>query len=207
MKKVVEITGGFWLVLLWFAAVNGWELLAVILGAAAIHEAGHCIVLWMCGAKIHGFKLGIFGAELKIDDRHLSYGAEIAAVLAGPAANFLMAAVWDALGEASVEVGANISLCLFNLLPMRFLDGGRALRLLLEWSMGPEIGERVVRWTGAASGFVLAAGLGYVMWYTGGSLWLLPPAWGAMTSARREITRKGCNGISIQQRRVLKKMR
>ena len=193
----MEITGGFWLVILWFAAVNGWDLLAVVLGAAFIHEMGHCVVLRMCGARIWGLKLGLFGAELKIDSGRLSYGAETAAVLAGPSANLLAAVLLVAFGGTSVSVGANVSLCLFNLLPVRPLDGGRAFALIAEWIAGPEAGEQAVRWMGAFSGTALAAGLLYVMWQTGGSLWLIPPAWGLLIAAWKEVVGNESCGVVL----------
>lgn len=40
----IRISGGFWLLAAWFTLVNGWQLLAVILSAAALHELGHLLV-------------------------------------------------------------------------------------------------------------------------------------------------------------------
>ena len=48
-KGAVRISPGFILLLFWFAAGNGWGLLGTILLAAAVHEAGHCLMLWLCG--------------------------------------------------------------------------------------------------------------------------------------------------------------
>lgn len=49
-------------------------------------------------------------------------------MLAGPAVNLLCALVLGG-AHAWVAAGAHLSLCLFNLLPVRPLDGGRALYL------------------------------------------------------------------------------
>lgn len=45
----IRISGGFWLLAAWFTLVNGWQLLAVILSAAALHELGHLLVLRLLG--------------------------------------------------------------------------------------------------------------------------------------------------------------
>lgn len=182
----IHISGGFAVLTAWFFLASGWEPLATVLGAAAIHELGHWAVLRCLGAKVTGIRLSALGAAMETDSRRLSYGGELAAVLAGPAANFLAALLLTAPGGGSrpAAVGANLVLCAFNLLPIRPLDGGRALYLLVSWIIGPGAGETAARWSGTLSSAALAAGLGYVMWRTGGSLWLLPALlagvrWGA----------------------------
>lgn len=181
----VQISAGFCLLAAWFAAVNGWQLLMTVLGAAAVHELGHFLVLRRLGARITGLRIGMLGAVLETDSGCLSYGGELLAVLAGPAANLLCALLLTALGGSrwAVPVGAHLVLGTFNLLPVGPLDGGRALYLLTAWSAGPAAAEWAVRWIGAASAASLAAVVGWVMWRTGGSLWLLPAAIGLLWAA------------------------
>lgn len=183
----VQVTGGFVLLTVWFVLANGWEPLATVLGAAAVHELGHWAVLRALGAEVTGFRLNVLGAVLETDSRRLSYGGELAAVLAGPAGNLLAALVLTALGKGRwpAAVGANLVLCAFNLLPVRPLDGGRALYLLASWTAGPAAGETAVRWAGGVTAAALAALIAWVMLRTGGSLWLLPTLlasvyWGAL---------------------------
>ena len=189
----ISVSPGFCLLTAWFVLDNGWRLLGVVLEAAAIHELGHCLALWLLGAPITGLRVGIFGAELVADWRQLSYGGELAAVLAGPGANFLCALGLTLLDGArwEVPVGAHLVLCGFNMLPVRPLDGGRALYLLAAWAAGPAAGERAARWTGIAAALLLAGLLAYVMQETGGSFWLLPAAAGLATAAGRELGGRG----------------
>lgn len=98
MSTDIRISPGFCLLVGWFAAINGWQLLAAVLGAAAIHEAGHYAALRLLGTRILGLRIGLLGAVLETDSTALSYGGELAAVLAGPVANLLSAVVltrWD----------------------------------------------------------------------------------------------------------------
>lgn len=178
----VRVTGGFVLLAAWFAAASGWRPLAAVLLAAGVHELGHLLVLALLGAETMSLRLSALGAELETDAARLSYGGELAAVLAGPAANLLCAAALTALHDKYYTlIGANIILSVFNLLPVRPLDGGRALELLVSWLAGPTAGERVSRFAGWVFGTALAVFLGWLMWKGGGNLWLLP-AWAAAVS-------------------------
>lgn len=183
----VHVTGGFAVLAAWFVLANGWEPLATVLGAAAVHELGHWITLRLLGAEVTGFRLSALGAVLETDSGRLSYGGELAAVLAGPGANLLTALALTAFGEGRwpAAVGANLVLCVFNLLPIRPLDGGRALYLLVSWGKGPAAGETAGRWAGSVTAAALAALIVCVMWRSGGSLWMLPALlasvqWGAL---------------------------
>lgn len=190
-KLPIKISGGFWLLLGWFLLGNGWEMLAVILTAACIHEAGHWLVLRLLGAEVRFVSIGVLGAEMQMLPGSLSYGRELTAVLAGPAANLLCGTVLIACGTPWLPAaGAHFVLAGFNLLPIRPLDGGRALQLAAMFLVGPEAGERIARWTGCYCALGLAVCLTAVMWRSGGSLWLLPPAAAALAAAVREAAGK-----------------
>ena len=183
----LKISAGFLFLTVWFAAVNGWRLLFLILGAAAVHELGHLWMLRLLGARIFGLQITILGAVLEADCRTLSYGKELAAVLAGPAVNLLFAFLSEWFGPGNdTAIGIHLVLGGFNLLPIRPLDGGRALDLLLVWLFGPYTGETVVRWISSAAALILAAIVIWLMASTGGSLWLLPAAAGLLGAAGRE---------------------
>ena len=180
-----RVSPGVCLLVAGFAAVNGWHLTTVILGAAAVHELGHWAGLKVLGVRILGLRISALGAVLAVDRRGLSYGKELAAVLAGPAANLLSTAVLARMG-LETAAGVHMVLGAFNLLPIRPLDGGRALYLGASWLLGPAAGEAAARWTGTAAALALVAGLSWLMVQSGGSLWLLPAAVGALTAAGRE---------------------
>jgi stage IV sporulation protein FB len=185
--KRLQFSGDFFLLTVWFAIVNGWELLGMILAAAVLHELGHLVVLWLLRAKILALRVGILGAVLETDCRRLTYGGELAAVLAGPVMNLLSACFLSRFApEQETFIGIHLALGGFNLLPVRPLDGGRGLELLLTWLFGPFVGETAVRWVGAGTAFLLALLLGWLVKTTGGSLWLLPAMVGVLGTAGRE---------------------
>ena len=188
-ERRLQVSGGFWLVTAWFGLANGWYLLWTVLGAAAIHELSHILALRSFGGASIRLRLGVLGAVMDTDRRRLSYGGELLCVLAGPGANLLCALLLSAAGRGrwEAEAGANLVLCMFNLLPLRPLDGGRALHLTVSWLAGPAVGECAARWVGAATGILMGTATVWVMGRTGGSLWLLPTAVAAYFLAVREV--------------------
>lgn len=185
-KGQIHVSAGVCLLLGWFVLVNGWRLAGLVLSAAALHELGHYVVLRLLGVRISALRISVFGAEMTAGGDALSYAGELAAVLAGPAMN-LLAGVALAKAGYLAAAGAHLVLCAFNLLPVRPLDGGRALYLLVSWAMGPTAGETVCRWTGGCTALFLATALMWLMVRSGGSLWLLPAAAGLCMAAFREL--------------------
>lgn len=182
-------TLGFLLLLGWFWRINGLEPLMMLLSAAAVHEAGHLLVLRLVGGAADGFRLSPFGAVIRTEELQLSYFRELLAVLAGPGANLATGVLCSivANGNAAAEAiaGAHWVLGIFNLLPAAPLDGWRALQLLLCWLAGPGAGTRIAGAVGGACALVLAAGILTLMTASGGNLWLLPAAVGVAVSGLR----------------------
>lgn len=184
-KGRLSISPGFCLLVAWFGAVNGPGLLATVLAAAVVHEGGHWLALRAVGAKGTALRVGVLGMVMETDSRRLSYGRELAVLLAGPGANLLSACLLSLLDHPEAA-GAHLVLGAFNLLPIRPLDGGRSLHLLAEWLLGPDRGEWLARGVGTLAALSLAAGLCALCRWTGGSLWLLPAAGGFIAAAWRE---------------------
>ena len=181
----LEVTPGFVLLAAWFALVNGGRTLALVLSAAAVHELGHWLVLRRLRAEVYSFRLTALGAELSADSGRLSYAGELAAVLAGPGANLAAALALTLLGRWPAAIGANLVLACFNLLPIRLLDGGRAVCLAVSWLAGPEAGGLVLEVLSALTSAALTLLLAGVMCAAHGSLWLLPALLAAALEARR----------------------
>lgn len=181
----IRISGGFWLLAAWFTLVNGWQLLAVILSAAALHELGHLLVLRLLGARVRELRVSVFGAELVTSAARLSYPGEIAAVLAGPAVNLLCA-----LGLGAPTPGWRRGpTCHCACSTCCRCGPGRRPGAVSHGRMAG--GPRRRGADRPLGGGVTALALGgLVLWLigrTGGSLWLLPAAFGLLAAALREL--------------------
>ena len=166
---------GLGLLAAWFVLLCGWEPFLSLLLAAAVHELGHYLALRIQGVPVTGLRLSPWGAVMDCRRNVLSYGGELLALLAGPGANLaLSAALCLAPRPPEALIGAGLVLGGFNLLPLRRLDGGEALRCALTFLLGPERGEGIAA---AVSRLTAAHGAGlcaFVMLRSGGNLFLLP---------------------------------
>lgn len=121
------------------------------LGAAAIHELGHCGAVLLCGGRIRALALTAQGAVLETTP--LSYRQETLCALAGPATALLLLPlirVFPWLAFWALVQGA------YNLLPVYPMDGGRALRCALLQRLTPEQTDTVVRTVSLILGVLLS---------------------------------------------------
>lgn len=177
-----------------------WFLLA-----CAVHEAAHWLALRLAGGQIQALRLTAVGAEMKIQDRALlSYPAELLAVLAGPAANLLLAIGAAQAGRLLELVplytlsGVSFVLSLFNLLPAVPLDGGRAVFLLLSWMGLPWLAERVERTLSLVTAAAVTAAGGALLYCGGGFTLLIVGFWllaGTLGRYGKKSCQPRCLGI------------
>lgn len=138
---------------------GGGRDVAVVFASALAHETAHLVCLLACGCRDLTLTLLPGGARIGgAGFGALPYKRAILCVLAGPAVNlalagalFLCRGVWDAaLPQRAAEV--NLALGLGNLLPLSFLDGGRALLAALDAKRNAPVSAEAV---GAADIVVL----------------------------------------------------
>lgn len=171
VSRRIHCSRGFWLLLAALIYLDGCGIVLWSLLACAVHELGHWLVIRLAGGRVSALRLTAAGAEMTLDSAHpLSYGGEVAAALAGPAADLLSAGLCARCGW---YLPAGLCLCFgaLNLIPALPLDGGRALSFALA---GLEVrgAERVQRAVSAVcSGALL--GLGWAAWRSAGNLSLL----------------------------------
>ena len=113
-----------------------WTVAAVV--AAGFHELCHYAAVRLCGGRVLKLKAHLHGASMEAGG--LSSLQEIICILSGPAGSLalLFFAPWF----------PRIAVCgamqgLFNLLPVGSLDGGRALRCLIETAFPVALANRL----------------------------------------------------------------
>ena len=159
------------------------EVLPLVLLAALCHELGHLFVLQLFHVPVEEVVLSPMGAVISAPGQEkLSYGAELAAVLAGPAVNLALAIVFARVCGDYLFAGANAILGVYNLLPVQGLDGGRALYLVLAWCTEPFTALRIAGTVNLIA-MALLLGLSAVVFYhTGGGVFALLAAGGMAVS-------------------------
>ena len=161
------------LALLYFLDTEGITLW-VLLGCL-IHELSHWWAIRMLGGRVVRLRLSCAGAELRLSSAHPlpPWGMALTA-LAGPGANLLLA--WGSVLLARRGVGErlyffaglNLGLAFFNLLPAKWLDGGRALTGLMTQLGWEELGEQVTTLcSDVVAALLLGAGV-ILLWESGG---------------------------------------
>lgn len=98
--------------------------------AGLLHEAGHLAAVLLCGGAPGRIAFEMTGIRMEEPSAGLSPGREALVLAAGSAVNLLLAGIslaagWEAFAAAHLVLGT------INLLPVRGLDGGKLLVLLL----------------------------------------------------------------------------
>ena len=110
----------FWWALLILCLPIQWLWASAV--AAALHETGHAMAVYLSGGRVRSIHIGITGASIYADCT--SQGRAIFCSLAGPFASFLcltLVRLWPLVALCGFVQG------LYNLLPLYPMDGGRAL--------------------------------------------------------------------------------
>lgn len=187
----LEVSGSFLLLLsfLYYMDMDGILLPAIL--SCTLHELGHYLAVRLCGGRVTALRLTCVGAEMHLAccgrrDRV----AQCFMALSGPAVNLCLAVLAARIGRgegAWIFAGVNLCLGLFNLLPVRVLDGGRVLRALLESSYRR---EQLAEAVSAGVSLGLAGAGFWLMLRTGNPTLFLTGTWLAAGSVPRPEKRR-----------------
>ena len=125
---MIEVTAGFCILWAFLLLILPLHLLMAAMGAALFHELCHGLAIYATGGKITRLTVGAGG--MVMETTPMAPWRELLCALAGPAGSFLLASLYSRM--PMVAVCGMVQGC-FNILPLYPLDGGRALKCLLEW--------------------------------------------------------------------------
>jgi len=147
------------------------------LAFAALHELGHLAA--MAALRLRPSKICLTAAGMRIErppGLHVSFAREIIIAFAGPAVSLALAGVFYALHRSLPSFLPpdpfllNLGFGLFNLLPVRQLDGGRALYFALCRRVSEAAAARAVTVASLACLFLVAMGAALLCLQRGFSL-------------------------------------
>lgn len=125
MRARFTVTPGGTLLLAALAFVMKAGELAALLAAAAAHELGHFAAIHLCGGRVTRLKICATGAVIE----RSGASCEIFCALAGPLAG--LAYAFAVASASPLSAGISLVMSAFNALPVRPLDGWRALAALI----------------------------------------------------------------------------
>ncbi len=156
------------------AAIDGLLFIVLLFVCVLAHEFGHVFAARRYGIGTTDVTLLPIGGLASLERMPEKPGQEIFVALAGPAVNLVIALVLVVLLGARFDLtqmaqlheatstligrvaAANLTLCVFNLIPAFPMDGGRVLRALLAISLGYTRATRVAAAIGQGLAFLFA---------------------------------------------------
>ncbi len=178
VKTIVKLAAFATVFVLAASAVKGAEYLFIAASAVLIHELGHVVAAKLLHVPLVKGKSSLFGLSLQFDFSAVSYYREAAVSMAGAAANVAAFAtvliIVKEHGTYSVFfLFSNLSLALFNLLPISPLDGSGILKALISSVTAPERAEKICAWTSAVLSLAFFVFCVYVQLRIGANLSLM----------------------------------
>ena len=143
--------------------------------AAVCHELGHLSAMLLFGIPVREIDITPLGAVIHTAPTAPDAVRDAVVHLSGPAVNLLCAAMLLLPGctpGMQIFAVSSLALALFNLLPVRSLDGGCAAAILLA-SIAPAHAAIIAEALSAASLAALWLAAGYLLLLCGGNLSLL----------------------------------
>jgi len=151
----------FFILFLFASYFIGWLQQSLILFfSVVLHELGHVLAAKKLKIEVYEVELLPYGGVARMEELSKFGGAAEAVVsVAGPATSLVLVLLCNFLREFSGLFESafryNLIICVFNLLPVIPLDGGRIARNLMVFFMGYRQATRILILAGRAAAFFL----------------------------------------------------
>ena len=151
----IKLNLNIFLFIVLFFLTNQIDIYALIMLFALIHELAHLICGVIVGFKADTLKIMPFGFAIEFETNLQDYNKKIGKsnilsikkmviALAGPLINFFIAILGIVVNFNSNIIYANFLICLFNLIPIYPLDGGRILKNIFKILVGNKKANRYI---------------------------------------------------------------
>lgn len=145
----VEVSGSFFLLFSWLYYQDSQKIVPLTFLACFLHECGHCLALKALHIEIRLIHLSCIGAQIYLKSP-LTQLQECFVAFCGPAVNLLLAVYSYFIINNDILFGINLSLAIFNLLPIGQLDGSRILHNLIAWRSSGTFADQILTGVGTA---------------------------------------------------------
>lgn len=149
-----RISVSYWAVALLTLGVltsaKGSYTIPLCLVSSFLHELGHLYMMHIFGRNVRSVSVSPFEISIKSDTKVLSKSQEILITVAGVAVNFflsLIAFIFLLFFDSNILfdiIMCNLCIGVFNLLPIRSLDGGQLLSVLLCDKFAPDTCDKIM---------------------------------------------------------------
>ena len=126
--KRLSVTPGFVALLCFLYYISETEVFLAFLLLSLLHELGHLATICLLGIRVRQIRVGAMGTV--ISTAPMPLGVEAVCALAGPLVNLFC--FWVLRPVYLDAALISLLLACYNLLPVYPLDGGRALRAVLQ---------------------------------------------------------------------------
>ncbi len=127
----------FYIVSILMLAAGNFKYFFCVYVFIFIHEMSHVLVAKIFGVGSNKIILTGFGTNAQlINFSSAKTKFKLLILLAGPVSNLFLAAMMKLFGQDNFCIAANVCICIFNLLPIYPLDGGKLFLLAIKKKFG-----------------------------------------------------------------------
>lgn len=139
-KVSVYVQGSFFILLSLMLLVLPFSWVLAVILAVVVHECFHAATIAILSGRIYSLNLGAGGIQMETES--LSPGREMLAAVSGPLGSALLMLLAPWMPRTAI---CGMVHCVYNLIPIHPLDGGRILACTLEMLFPGKRGEGIFR--------------------------------------------------------------